>query len=324
MNERRVRYAGFCGRGALVLAALLLAPACGGAKDSVTAKAPAVTSADQIDADPVALLPGEPLATAYLDAKAAFAAPYGESLSRLVDRLVPASADAGLVPSRDIETLWAASYGGQGLDSLVVARGKFDEAKLKAAAERTAAPGGAIVQSTYGERKVYTVSNVGVVILTPRTALIGTETSIRRSIDRVQAGNLKRSVPGWMLDTLATPSALFAAAADLETQPMPSQLKLPVAWLQNVKTAKVVGTPDGGVRVKGLLKFATPDQAQAAERGLKQTEIIARALSITGVVPRLADTQIKAEGGEVEASFRVEDRGISSLLDNAKRWLGGG
>lgn len=313
-----------------VLAALPLTLACvtgcGGAKDSVTAKAPATLSAEQIDADPVALLPGAPSIVSHVDARALLGTPYGEALGRLADKLMPIGDEAGFLASRDVDAIWSASYAGQGVDALAVVRGKFDEAKLAdAAAKQTKTRGGAVVKSTYAERSMYTVANVGIVVLTAKTALVGTEAAVRRALDRVRDGRLQRSVPSWMLDTIATPGAIAAVAADFETQPFPPELKaqVPVRWLQNVKTAKIVGTAEGGMRVKAHLSYPSAEDAQRAEQGLKQAQTFASVLAVTGVAPKIQDAEIKSDASEVDCNFRVDERGLTALLANAQRWLGG-
>lgn len=318
------------GRVALALScgcAFSMAVGCGGGnKESVTAKTAASITPEQIDADPVALLPGSPIATIHVDARAVLGTPYGESLGRLVDKSIPVGEDAGFLPSRDVDAIWGGWYTGQGIDGLSVLRGRFDEKKLADAAEkRMQTKGGVVVKSTYAERNVYTVANVGIVVLTSKTALVGSETAIRRSLDRVRDGRLQRSVPAWMLETLATAGAAVAIAGDFETQPMPNEIKaqIPLAWLRNVKTAKIVAMPDSGMRVKAHLAYGAADEAQAAERGLRQAQTLASALAITGAVPKIRDPEVKAEGNDVDCSFRVDESGLSTLLSGAQRWLGG-
>lgn len=312
---------------AAVAAMLALALGCGGAsKEGVTPKTATTLSPEQIDADPVALLPGSPVLAAHVDARALLGTTYGESLGRLADKMIPVGDESGFVPSRDVDAIWGASYAGQGLDGLSVLRGKFDEQKLADAADKhTQTRGGAVVKSSYAERNVYTVANVGICILTSKTALVGTETAIRRALDRVRDARLQRSIPTWMLDTMATPGAAVAAAADFETQPIPPEIRsqLPFGWMRNVKTAKLVGMPEAGMKVQAHLAYGSAEDAQAAERGLRQVQTFANALSITGAVPKIQDTNIATDGSAVDCNFRVDERGLTSLLSSAQRLLGG-
>src|SRR5207253_7108617 len=71
-----------------------------------------------------------------------------------------------------------------------------------------------ILVSSYGGRTLYTVNNAGLTILTARTAVAGTESGIRRAIDRIQDGRVARDQPKWMLDTLETPNAAFAVRSE--------------------------------------------------------------------------------------------------------------
>lgn len=319
----------FLGRAACFVALTLscgLAIGCGGAnKESVTAKTAASTTPEQIDADPVALLPGSPVAAVHVDARAVLGTPYGESLGRMIDKNMPIGEDAGFLASRDVDAIWGGWYTAQGIHGLSVLRGRFDEKKLEEAAEKkTQTKGGMVVKSIYAERNVYTVANVGIVVLTSKTALVGTETTIRQSLDRIRDGRLQRSVPGWMLETISTAGAAIAIAADFETQPMPAEVKaqIPLGWLRNVKTAKIVATPESGMRVNAHLAYGSPDEAQGAERGLRQAQTLASALAITGAVPKIQDSEMKTEGNDVDCSFRVDERGLTTLLSSAQRWLG--
>lgn len=297
---------------------------CGGGKDAVTPKAPAAITAEQIDADPVALLPGSPLAVSHVDARALYGASYGEALGRLSDRAVPSGEETGFLPSRDIDEVWSAAYSIEGVHGLSVVRGKLDEKKLDAAVEkRTTVRGSALVKSKYAERNVYTVANVGICVLTAKTALVGTEQSIRRALDRITDGRLQRSVPSWMLDVLATQGAVVAGAADFESQPLPPSIKqqLPVEWLRNVKTAKVVGRSENGLKVEGHLTFPSPEEARGAEAGLQKAATLAKVIALTGQVPRLEGLELKTDGSAVDVAFRVDEKGISTLLNGAQRWL---
>ena len=94
-----------------VLAASVLAAAGCAAHDDVIVK----TGADkklsdaQIDAEPVALLPGSAVGVAYVDARKLFASSFGARMLAVSERRMPLPAAAGFDPKRDLEALWIES-----------------------------------------------------------------------------------------------------------------------------------------------------------------------------------------------------------------------
>jgi hypothetical protein len=301
---------------ALVLSSFLAA--CGGGGGG-HAQTPAELTADQIDADPIALLPGSPIGVAQVDARAFYAsATVGAQLATLSEKAMPLGDEVGFKPSRDVDRVVAASYGSQGADVVAVFSGRFDESKITAAAEAhtTTKGGGTIVESEYAGRHVFAVGDAGFTVLTPKTALAGSQAGIRRVLDRVQGGKVSKDVPSWMLDTLATPSAAAAVAVDF-TQPAASAAlgSLPIPAAKNVKTARgVADFKPPGMHVALTLEYADAAAASSGANSLKQAATLEGLAAMTGLAPKLQDVAIASADANVQASFAVDDASMRKLL----------
>src|SRR5262249_27019807 len=145
--------------------------------------------------DAFALLPGSAIAVGTVDGRAFFASKtFGSELAKLVEKYLPLGQEAGFQASRDVDRVTFASYAFQGIDAAAVIIGRFDEAKIKQVAlqHTPTKNGGMLVASQYAGRNVYTVSNVGFTILSPTKAIAGSESGIRRVLERIKDGRVKR------------------------------------------------------------------------------------------------------------------------------------
>jgi hypothetical protein len=307
------------------LALAVTAAACGGGnKDTVTPKA--ADAVRPIDDDPIALLPSGPMVLAKVDAKAMFASgSVGGQLGQIAERLLPIGDEAGFKASRDLETTYVAGYSLTGADVAAVLRGAFDEDRIKqVAANHTATKGGgALVSSEYGGRALYTVNNVGFTVLSKRTVLAGTETMIRRAIDRIKDGTAVRSQPKWMLDTVDTPNTAFAAAVDLATQSIGSASigMVPLPWVRGLKAARVIGNfHDPGLNIAGTLTYPDGNAAQAASDDLKRTAGMANLLAVIGA-PQLKNLDVKPNNADVQVSFAVDDAALRMFAGMVANYL---
>jgi hypothetical protein len=307
---------------------LSLVIACGGSKDSVGVAHGAndVTEA-QIDADPMALLPSSPVIVASVDARAFFASGgVGAQVGQMAEKLMPIGEEAGFSASRDVDKVIAATYSMQGADVAAAISGRFDVAKIEKAAQShtPTKSGGLLVSSEYAGRTLYTVNNVGFTILTPKTALAGTETGIRRALDRIRDGRVKRDFAPWMITTLETPGAELAVAADFVTQPIASASlgMLPLPWLQGMRMARIVGDfKPPGMTIAGTLTYADEAQAAAAVDGIKQAGSLANVIALTGLTPQIKDLDVKAAASDVQYKFAVDDQSLRGLFAALPSWI---
>jgi hypothetical protein len=306
------------------LGLVTLALACGGSnnKDAVSAHSSTELTADQIDADPIALLPGSAIAISNVDAKAFFASQsLGPTIADLLQQYFPIGDEAGFVAKRDVDSVVAATYSMQGLDVASIIKGRFDVTKIQAAADKHTPmkSGGALVSSTYSGHTIYTLANAGFTVLTPSTVLAGTEAGMHRVLDRIHDGKHTRDITQWMLDTLSTQGAAFALAADFATQPITSVAigSLPLQWLKGLKAVRLVGNfQDSGTQIAGSLTYDTEDDATAGASGAKQLTTMANLAAITGLVPRLDNLDIHTEKTSLQYKFSVDDSALRKLLQN--------
>ncbi|MBX3193079.1 MAG: hypothetical protein KF819_39205 [Labilithrix sp.] len=294
--------------------------ACG--KDPEGAKSP---DKDPSLDDALALLPGNAIAVGTVDARAFFGSQsFGADLGKLVEKYMPLGPEAGFLPSRDVDRVTFASYSYSGVDVAAIVIGRFDSAKIKqvAASQTPTKAGAPIVVSQYGGRDVYTVSNVGFTLLSDTRAIVGTESGIRRVIERIKDKRVQRDITGWMIATVETPGAVLAVAADLATQPMPAEAvrQLPGPIAQNVRAARVLATFNDGLQVAGSLTYPDGSLAENSAASLKQAAHLSQWLAIVGV--RVQKFDIKVDKSDVQLTLGVDDQSLRQLLASAPQWLG--
>ncbi len=294
---------------------------CGGAKDSVGLAQGANDMNDQqIDADPLALLPSSAVVITSLDARAFVTSPtLGPQVAQMIEKLVPIGEEAGFSASRDVDRVVAAGYSMQGADIAAVVSGRFDATKIAAAAESHTQTkgGGLLVASSYAGRKVYTVNNVGFTILTPKTALAGTETGIRRALDRIHDGRVKRDELPWMIETLETKGAAMTLAADFSTQPLAAASvgAIPLPWIQGLRAARILSNfAEPGMHIAGTLTYGDASQAASAADGLRQAGSLANLIAVTGLSPQIQGLEVTPREADVQYKFAMDDRSLRGLL----------
>ncbi|HEX6765496.1 MAG TPA: hypothetical protein VF103_08470, partial [Polyangiaceae bacterium] len=171
-------------RTVVVAGALALVGACAGHDDVIVKTgADKKVSDAQIDAEPVALLPGSAVAVAYVDARKLFASPFGARVLGVAERRMPLPASAGFDPKRDLEALWIGLYSMQGADVAGVAIGTFDRQKIEAAADGTQKTplGIPVTKTTYSGHALYVAGDTGFTVLTSKVALFGNDVGVRRA-----------------------------------------------------------------------------------------------------------------------------------------------
>jgi hypothetical protein len=310
------------GYGFLLVLLTLLLVACGGEKKE-NVKSPVVDTGMD---DAFALLPGNAIALGTVDARAFFGSQtFGADLAKLVERYLPIGQEAGFQASRDVDRVTVASYSYQGLDVAAIIIGRFDEAKIKQVAlqHTPTKAGGALVASQYAGRDVYTVSNVGFTILSPTKAIAGTESGIRRVLERIKDGRVKRDITKWMIETAETPGAAAAVAGDFASQPVPAELlrQVPVPFVQSLTAVRVLLTfKEPGLQVAGSLTYPSVDRATTALEQVKQVARLSSWLAILGI--KIQNIDIKADKQDVQVKLEVDDQSLRQLLGSAPQWLG--
>jgi len=320
MTARRV------GLWAMLLASSL---GCSGSQETIIRTADGVElTADDIDRDPMALLPGGMVGLASVDAQKLFASQFGEKLLNLVQRLAPLPASTGFEPRRDLHRLYLGLYSMQGIDVAGVAVGAFDPEAIERAAERSdrTLQGVPIVKSTYSERTMYTAQNLGFVVLTHKTALFGNETGIRRALDRIDEARVQKQVPAWAADLLENPNASMMAALNLRAQPMTDAVQKKLPFLQGMQSVRLLGNFEPpGVNFAGTAAYEDAAAAQRGEAALKESHATLQTLGFfsawVGLPQPVKRLETRSEGDEVKFVVGIDAQAMGTLLDFAANAL---
>lgn len=283
-----------------------------------------------IDREPLALLPGNVVGIASLDATQLVASPFGGRLLALLNQRLPVPPSAGFDPSRDLTRLYLGLYSMQGADLSGVALGKFDKAKIEAAVngvEKTP-QGVPIAKRTYAGRTLYTAAGFGFCLLTDHTALFGNDTGIRRALDRVREGRVRRQTLPWMDKLLdGEKQAPIVAGADLRAQAIPQAASANLAFMNGLETMAFVGNfKEPGVNLAGTLVYGDEAGAQA---GAQNVQALAQKLGTYGTLLALVGfpqpvRQLQAEAKGKQAAFVVglDGAALLQLLDKLPEYLG--
>jgi hypothetical protein len=304
-------------------------PACGGGSNLVLVTGRPIDPA-LVDHDPLALFPGGVVGLAGADARRLFATSLGADVDAIVRELVPLGPEAGFDARRDVERLTAGFYAMQGLDVCAVVQGRFDASAIERAADaRKVMPSGKpIVKTRYAEQTMFTVGNLGFVVLSPRTMLSGNEIGMRRALDRLryEVGEgplpvLPRAIPGWMTEHLAAPGAELAFAGDFSSSSAGAAATQAVPFVAGLTRARVVGNlAQPGVNLAGTLSYR--DEA-AAEAGGQTLRNLSDAGQLVGILATLAygttfpPIDVRRSGDDLAFTTSIDEPTARSML----RWL---
>ena len=281
-----------------------------------------------IDRQPLALLPGGVVGIASVDATKLFASPFGSRVLALLSQHLPVPASADFQPARDLEHLYVGLYSMQGADLSGVALGKFNKAKIEAAVsgvEKTP-QGVPIAKRQYAGRTLYTASGAGFCLLTDSTALFGNDTGIRRALDRIREGRVKRQTLPWMDKLLNSETAPIVAGVDLRAQAIPEAASNNLAFLNGLETMAFIGNfADPGINLAGTLVYG--DEA-GAKQGADNVQSLSQKLgtygtllALMGIPQPVRQLQAEAKGKEAAFVMGLDAAAIGSLLDKLPEYL---
>jgi hypothetical protein len=229
----------------------------------------------------------------------------------------PIPASTGFVARRDLSRIVVAYYSMQGADFAGVASGHFDAERIAQAAQTQAVPGGASVTAAqYAGRSLYTIQNVGFVVLTPATLLFGNETGMRRVLDRIQAGQVANELPPWVSQLLEAPQAHFVSGFDLASNPVTSSIAGRLKFLRGAQQAKLLGNFEPpGLNLAGTVSYV---DAAEAERGTRELLAVGSTLNAAARLMGLGQPLSKLEARSVNANTEfvssVDEATFSRLL----------
>ncbi|MEP7052305.1 MAG: hypothetical protein ABJB12_18205 [Pseudomonadota bacterium] len=304
-------------------------PACSNGEDIIVQTgAGKELDAVQIDKEPLALLPGGVVGIASVDTTQLFASAFGNRVLALLNQHLPVPASADFQPARDLVHLYLGFYSMQGADMSGVAIGKFDKAKIEAAVngvEKTP-QGVPIAKRQYAGRALYTAGGAGFCVLTETTALFGNDTGIRRALDRIHEGRVRRQTLPWMDKLLSRESAPIIGGADLRAQAIPDAASHNLGFLSGLETMAFVGNfVDPGINLAGTLTYA--DEA-GAKAGAANVESLSQKLgtygtllSLMGIPQPVRQLQAQAKGKEAAFVVGLEASAMGELLDKLPSYL---
>jgi hypothetical protein len=313
-----------------LLAALPLATAACSKNEDVIVQTGAGKELSDIDIDkqPLALLPGGVVGIASLDTSQLFASAFGNRVLTLLNQHLPVPAGADFQPQRDLVHLYLGLYSMQGADLSGVAIGKFNKAKIEAAVNGVdkTPQGVPIAKRQYAGRTLYTASGAGFCLLTENTALFGNDTGIRRALDRIREGRVKRQTLPWMDKLLNSETAPIVAGADLRAQAIPEAASNNLAFLNGLETMAFVGNfADPGINLAGTLVYG--DEA-SAKQGADNVQSLAQKLgtygtllALMGIPQPVRQLQAEAKGKQAAFVMGLDGAAVGTLLDKLPDYL---
>jgi len=278
-------------------------------------------SSEEIDRDPLALLPSGPVSLTHLDAQAAFASQLGEPVAKLMTKAVPLGAESNFDPKRDIKRIIVGAYSLQGADLAMVVQGNFDPEAIRQAASKgvQTALGAPLTKLSYAGNDLFVAGGIGFVVVTKKTLIAGNETGIRRCLDRIRDNRLKRDVPEWMVKLLDNPQAPVVSVADLSREPQVGAVAQQFPFVQGVSVARVLGNfQSPGINFAGAITYTDASSAERGEASLKQLSNLAslmQMLSMLGVKSPISDLQVRKEQQDVQFIVAVDSQGAAAMLD---------
>ncbi|HEU4412477.1 MAG TPA: hypothetical protein VFS43_44960 [Polyangiaceae bacterium] len=302
---------------ALVLALALGAGAgCSKKGPAVVKNAERPATDDDIDREPLALLPAGAVLVGRLDAHALSSSSLGPKAQRAFEAVAPIAPAAGFAADRDLESVVAAAYSVQGADVAVVARGSFEPAAFDRAVEKGALGpyGTPWVKGEHAGRTVYSSADVSFAPLTKKTALAGSSTGVRRSLDRLRFGAPKVELPAWASDVVAG-SAPFALAGEWGDQPLAAEIVARAPFLSGVRAARLSGNfGPPGVNADGQLSYPSAEAAADAEGRIRSLGQLASIASIIGLSP-IHDFRSDVKGERMHVTVAVDGPYLARWLE---------
>jgi hypothetical protein len=279
---------------------------------------------EQIDADPLALLPSGAIGVGFVDTQKLLTSAFGERLLLLAQKQMPIPQGAGYEPRRDLQRLYVGFYSMTGADIAGVAIGNFDAAKIDAAASTTptTALGLPVTKSSYAGRSLFTAQNLGFTVLTQKTALFGNDTGIRRALDRIEEGRAKRQLPPNMIKLLAEPSSPLVIGGDLTGHPVPNALRGELAFLEGVNTLSIVGNFEPpGLNLAGTFSYVDSESAARGVQNLLNLRATldryAPFMALVGIPNPVRSLEATPNGKDASFVLGADGAAVAILLEKA-------
>lgn len=307
--------------------ALLGASGCSGKESIVAVGDGKKLSADEIDADPLALLPGGAVFLWQADAAALMASSMGPQTLRTAQALVPLTPEMNFDPKRDLKKIHGAGYSMQSADVAMVAQGDFDPDAIKKVADRggLSALGRPLQKTAYGGNDLYLTGDVGFVVLTRKTMLVGNPAGMRRALDRLRYASIKREIPDWMADVLKTPNAEVVLVGDMAGQSVSAAVAQQAPFVTRLNKTRVVGDfKDPGLNLAGALSYDDAAAAAAGNEQIRAANAQASLLSLGflfGISNPIRGLQTNVQGNDVQFVAQLDGPALGNLMERAANQL---
>jgi len=312
---------------AVALALLAVAPGCGPKESIVAVGDGKKLSAEEIDADPLALLPGGAVFVWQADAAALLASSMGPQALRTAQALVPLTPEMNFEPRRDLKKVFGAGYSMQSADVAMVAQGDFDPESIKKAADRgsLSALGRPLKKTSYGGNDLYLTGDVGFVVLTKHSLLVGNPAGLRRALDRLRDARVKREMPDWMQDALKTPGAEVALVGDSTGQSVAASVSQGAPFVQRLNKVRAIGDfKDPGLNLAGALTYDDPTAAAAGNEQIRATSAQASLLNLGflfGISNPIRNLQTNVQNNDVQFTAQLDGPALGNLMERAANQL---
>lgn len=277
---------------------------------------------EAIDQDPWQLLPKGAVGLLRVD-KEVWKADFGQDLAAAFVGHLPQPADVPFDPAMDVDLIVGAAYATVQNDVVFVCQGRFrpnDIAHAMSGSPKTRA-GQAVTKITFAGETMYVSAPFAMVILTPKTMVLGTQLGVRRVLEVVEEGRMKRHLPAWYEALLARPGADLQLGVDLDADAVPAVLRTRLEFLNHLRAARLLGNyKGGGLNLAGSLTFDTPQAAaqagqeiSSADDQMEQFRLLLQTLGMPVLFKRIA---AQATGKDAQFAVEVEGDAVSYFLKN--------
>ena len=280
-------------------------------------------TAIDVDADPLALLPSGGFAYVRVDLTRVR---QDKALSDEVDAIAPGwgpFAAAEFVPSRDLNSAVCTAYSATGLDGVCVLTGAFKADQIETAVATYQWPQAAnqvLVKTVYQGKTLFTLANMGFTLLSPKTAIVGNESAIRRTLDRIADRKVVRTIESWALETLETKDADAALVVNADTDVAKTARERLPAPLQNFRALRAIANVRGDrVNVASTISFADAAQAEKAEQAIAGGARLYALGTLFGKFPSLNDFEVKTVGSDTQVKGTFLTGDVSQSLHKLPR-----
>jgi hypothetical protein len=148
--------------------------------------------------------------------------------------------------------------------------------------------------------------------------LVGNETGMRRALDRIRDGRVRREVPEWMTKLMDNPQASMVFAGELTNQPHVAAMAKTAPFLNGLMNFRILGNFQApGINFAGTLSYPDPASATAGAnslRGIGQMATTMNVLAFLGISSPLKDLQVQSQDNDATFVAAVDGQSLVRLL----------